>query len=104
MERREHDQRGKGDPYTDPGIKDAKDCGIIVSMKPIENKALMRICRKDLTVPNPPCLYIMDPLWEDNVKKKSIESGKRDIQYKWNVISHELPEIDRKHILQTVQM
>jgi len=53
---------------------------------------------------NPPCLYIMHPLWEDNVKKKTIESGKRDIQYKWNVILHELPEIDRKHILQTVQM
>jgi len=53
---------------------------------------------------NPPCLYIMDPLWEDNVKKKSIESGKRDIQYKWNVISHELSETDRKHIFQTIQM
>ena len=30
--------------------KEAKDCGIIVSMKTLENKALMRICRKDLTV------------------------------------------------------
>ena len=50
MERREHDQGGKGNPYEDPDIKDTEDCGIIVSMKTLENEALMRIYRKDLTL------------------------------------------------------
>ena len=50
MEWGEHDQGGKGNPYEDPDIKDSEDCGIIVSMETLENKALMRICRKDLTL------------------------------------------------------
>jgi len=53
MERREHDQGGKGNPYEDQDIKDSEDCGIIVSMKTLENNALMRIYRNDLTVPAP---------------------------------------------------
>ena len=51
MEWSEHDQRGKGNPYEDTCIKDSEDCGIIGFMKTIENKALMRIYRKDLTMP-----------------------------------------------------
>jgi hypothetical protein len=51
MEWSEHDQRGKGNPYEDTCIKDSEDCGIIGFMKTVENKALMRIYRKDFTMP-----------------------------------------------------
>ncbi len=52
MEWREHDKRGKNNTYKYPGIKDTKDCGLIASMETLENKALMRICGKDLTLPS----------------------------------------------------
>jgi hypothetical protein len=52
MEWSEHDQRGKGNPYEDTCIKNSEDCGIIAFMITVENKALMRIYRKDLTQPN----------------------------------------------------
>jgi len=51
MEWSEYDQRGKGDPYQNPCIKDSENCGIIEAMETLENKALMRIYRKDLTMP-----------------------------------------------------
>jgi len=51
---------------------------------------------------NPPCLHIMDPSWEAKVRKHLIESGKRDIQYKWQNISSEFFEIDEKYIKLTV--
>lgn len=51
---------------------------------------------------NPPHLHIMDSLWEEDVKKKGTASGRRDIQYKWGIISSELLEIDQKHIKHTI--
>ena len=51
---------------------------------------------------NPPCLHIMDLTWEENVVKKLIESGKRDIQYKWQFISSEFLEIDREYVKYTI--
>jgi hypothetical protein len=57
MEWSEYDQRGKGDPYQNPCIKDSENCGIIEAMETLENKALMRIYRKDLTMPLKPCSF-----------------------------------------------
>lgn len=51
---------------------------------------------------NPPCLHIMDFSWEANVRKKLIESGKRDIQYKWQSISSVFLEIDKGYVKYTI--
>ena len=51
---------------------------------------------------NPPCLHVMDSAWEENVRKNVIESGKRDIQYKWQLISPEFLEIDKKYVKHTI--
>ena len=51
---------------------------------------------------NSPCLHIMDSSWEANVRKKLIESGKRDIQYKWQSISSEFLEIDKEYVKFTI--
>lgn len=50
----------------------------------------------------PPCLHIMDSSWGENVKKRLIESGKRDIQYKWQSISSEFLEIDKEYVKCTI--
>lgn len=43
--------RGQELPYQKRnGIKDSEDCGIIEAMKTVENKALIRFYRKDLTM------------------------------------------------------
>ncbi len=44
----------------------------------------------------------MDFSWEENVRKKLIESGKRDIQYKWQSISPQFLEIDKEYIKYTI--
>lgn len=51
---------------------------------------------------NSPCLHIMDSSWEANVRKQLIESGKRDIQYKWQNISSESLEVDREYVKWTI--
>ena len=51
---------------------------------------------------NPPCFYIMNSSWEENVRKKLIESGRRDIQYKWQPISSDFLEIDKKYVEYTI--
>ncbi len=51
---------------------------------------------------NSPCLHIMDSSWEANVRKQLIESGKRDIQYKWQNISSEPLEVDREYVKWTI--
>ncbi len=51
---------------------------------------------------NSPCLHIMDSSWEAKVRKQLIESGKRDIQYKWQNISSEFLEIDKEYIKSTI--
>jgi hypothetical protein len=47
---------------------------------------------------NAPCLHVMDPEWEEDVKKKLFESGKRDIQYKWCFVLPEFFDLDRQYI------
>ena len=47
---------------------------------------------------NPPCLHIMKPEWEESVKKKLVESGKRDIQYKWCFILPKFFDMDQQYI------
>jgi len=51
---------------------------------------------------NPPCLHIMESSWENNIKKNLIESGMRDIQYKWQPISSDFLEIDKRYVEHTV--
>ena len=51
---------------------------------------------------NPPCLHIMEPSWEKNIKKNLIESGMRDIQYKWQPISSDFLEIDKRYVEHTI--
>jgi hypothetical protein len=51
---------------------------------------------------NPPCLYIMDPSWGTEVRKRLINSGKRDVQYKWQSISATFLEIDKDYIKYTI--
>jgi hypothetical protein len=47
---------------------------------------------------NAPRLHVMDPAWEESVKKRQIESGKRDIQYKWRFVLPEFLDLDRQYI------
>ena len=51
---------------------------------------------------NAPCIHVMVSSWEANVKKQLVESGKRDIQYKWQNISSYFLEVDREYIQYTV--
>lgn len=51
----------------------------------------------------PPCLHVMSPEWEKSIKKQMVESGKRDIQYKWSPLMPELFEPDRPFIVYTVK-
>ena len=51
---------------------------------------------------NAPCLHVMVSSWEASVKKQLIESGKRDIQYKWQNISSDFLEIDREYVKYTI--
>ncbi len=53
---------------------------------------------------NPPCLHIMDSAWENSVKEKAVESGKRDIQYKWPHISLEFSDIDKRHVKYSIEL
>jgi hypothetical protein len=40
--------------------------------------------------------------WEKNIKKTLIESGMRDIQYKWQPISSDFLEIDKRYVEYTI--
>jgi len=51
---------------------------------------------------DPPCLHVMDSAWEREVKKKALESGQRDVQYKWQQLAPDFLEIDKNHIAHTV--
>jgi len=52
----------------------------------------------------PPCLHIMNSASEASVKKEQIESGKRDIQYKWQNISSEMLQVDRQYVKWTISI
>ncbi|MCF7972358.1 MAG: GH3 auxin-responsive promoter family protein [Phycisphaerae bacterium] len=51
---------------------------------------------------NPPCIHMMDERWIDDVRDRFIESGHRDIQYKWRAIAAEMSNVDARHILYTI--
>ncbi len=51
---------------------------------------------------NLPCIHIMKPSWEENLRKTHILDGRLDIQYKWIHISGEFMETDRPHIKYTI--
>ncbi|MEW5821318.1 MAG: GH3 auxin-responsive promoter family protein [Cyanobacteriota bacterium] len=47
---------------------------------------------------NSPCFHLMKPCWEEHLKSILIQSGRRDIQYKWVVMSPEPIDLDRQYI------
>lgn len=53
---------------------------------------------------NPPCIHVMDPSWEENVRKHFMEAGRRDIQYKWRMVGTKISDLDARHIRYTVRM
>ncbi|MBI9018089.1 MAG: GH3 auxin-responsive promoter family protein [Phycisphaerae bacterium] len=53
---------------------------------------------------NPPCFFIMDARWYDDVRKEHIVSGKRDIQYKWQFMCADYVEADRKYIKHVITL
>jgi hypothetical protein len=53
---------------------------------------------------NPPCLHVMEPSWQEGIKRKHIVSGKRDVQYKWLSISSDLLEMDKQYVKCTIDL
>jgi len=53
---------------------------------------------------NPPCIHVMDESWVDDVRKSFMESGHRDVQYKWRAIAAEMSDVDARHIQHTITM
>lgn len=51
----------------------------------------------------PPCLHVMSRDWEKNIKKQMVQSGKRDIQYKWIPVMPQVFEPDRPFIVKSVK-
>ena len=52
---------------------------------------------------NPPCFHLMDETWAADVRKCAIESGYRDVQYKWRAVATEISDVDARHIQHTVK-
>ncbi len=53
---------------------------------------------------NPPCIHIMDNAWTDDVHKQFMESGYRDVQYKWKAVATEMSTVDTRHIQHTISL
>ncbi len=53
---------------------------------------------------NPPCIHVMAPSWEQDVRKHFLKAGYPDIQYKWRLFGTQISDLDAKHIQYTVQM
>lgn len=53
---------------------------------------------------NPPCVHVMDSLWEYEVRKEHTTFVQRDVQYKWPQFSTERTDTDVKHIRHTIQL
>lgn len=51
---------------------------------------------------NPPCIHIMEPSWEDEVRKEHSQFGQRDVQFKWLQISEKKDKMDSRHIKYTI--
>jgi len=50
-----------------------------------------------------PRIHFMGEAWPDEVKREDIKSGKRDIQYKWAHSVEGMTDLDRSHIIYTVE-
>ena len=51
----------------------------------------------------PPCLHLMRPGWAEAEVLRAAGAGKRDIQYKWRILSDEPAEEDADAILNTLE-
>ena len=51
----------------------------------------------------PPCLHLMRPGWAEAEVLRAAGTGKRDIQYKWRILSDEPADEDADAILNTVE-
>jgi hypothetical protein len=51
---------------------------------------------------NPPCVHVMDESWTDDASRSFIQSGYRDVQYKWRTIATEMSSLDMRHIQCTI--
>lgn len=51
-----------------------------------------------------PCIHVMDPSWEDEVRKGHTIFGQRDVQYKWRQFSAEKDAADSGHIKYTIEV
>ena len=47
---------------------------------------------------NAPCIHIMNASWEDNIRRRHTQAGKRDVQYKWLQLSPQRIEEDYQYI------
>lgn len=52
----------------------------------------------------PPCIHLMRPGWAEDEVLRAAGAGKRDIQYKWRILSAEPIEEDADAILQTLEV
>ena len=52
----------------------------------------------------PLCLHLMQPGWADREYQHAIASGKRDTQYKWQILCGESREEDIKAIVHTIEL
>ena len=50
----------------------------------------------------PPRLHLMRPGWADNERRQFVAAGKRDTQYKWQILCPELRPEDRQAIIYTI--
>jgi len=50
----------------------------------------------------PPCIHIMKPSWEEDVRNNTESSKCRDVQNKWRMTGEELSELDAKNVLYTL--
>ncbi|MBD1997737.1 GH3 auxin-responsive promoter family protein [Leptolyngbya sp. FACHB-541] len=49
------------------------------------------------------CLHLMHPGWAEALQRQAIANGQRDVQYKWKILSPEVPLGDRADILKTFE-
>lgn len=50
-----------------------------------------------------PCIHLMSPAWEDDVRTHFLAAEHRDIQYKWRMMAVEISTLDARHIQDTIE-
>ncbi|MBU1693050.1 MAG: GH3 auxin-responsive promoter family protein [Verrucomicrobia bacterium] len=51
-----------------------------------------------------PCIHLMSPSWEEDVRARFLAAGRRDVQYKWRMMATEISALDAMHKQETIQM